>query len=93
MATLGKLLRRVRAGEQRGPLAGSAFTAPVTIAVTSAAFADGGAMPQSSAGKVSVPTPRPRCAGPECRPRPGSSFSSWTTSTFRCRGRYTTPSR
>jgi phosphatidylethanolamine-binding protein (PEBP) family uncharacterized protein len=51
MAKLGKLFRRVRAGEQRGPLAGSAFAAPATITVTSAAFADGGAMPQSSAGK------------------------------------------
>jgi phosphatidylethanolamine-binding protein (PEBP) family uncharacterized protein len=51
MATLGKLFRRVRAGEHRGPLAGSAFAAPTTIAVTSAAFADGAAMPQSSAGK------------------------------------------
>ena len=51
MATLGQLFRRVRAGEHRGPLAGSAFAAPATITVTSAAFADGGAMPQSSAGK------------------------------------------
>jgi len=51
MAMLGKLFRRVRAGEHRGPLTGSAFAAPATIAVTSAAFADGGAMPQSSAGK------------------------------------------
>jgi len=51
MATLGKLFRCVRAGEHRGPLAGSAFAAPATITVTSAAFADGGAMPQSSAGK------------------------------------------
>jgi Raf kinase inhibitor-like YbhB/YbcL family protein len=51
MAALGKLFRRVRAGEHRGPLAGSAFAAPATITVTSAAFADGAAMPQSSAGK------------------------------------------
>jgi len=51
MAALGKLFRRVRAGEHRGPLAGSAFAAPESITVTSPAFADGGAMPQSSAGK------------------------------------------
>ena len=51
MAVLGKLFRRVRAGESRGPLAGSAFAVPESITVTSAAFADGGAMPQSSAGK------------------------------------------
>jgi phosphatidylethanolamine-binding protein (PEBP) family uncharacterized protein len=51
MALLGKLFRRVRAGEQRSPLAGSGFDAPESIAVTSAAFADGAAMPQSSAGK------------------------------------------
>lgn len=51
MAVLGKLFHRVRAGEQRSPLAGSAFAAPESITITSAAFADGGAMPQSSAGK------------------------------------------
>jgi phosphatidylethanolamine-binding protein (PEBP) family uncharacterized protein len=51
MALLGKLFRRVRAGEQRSPLAGSGFAAPDSITVTSAAFSDGGAMPQSSAGK------------------------------------------
>jgi phosphatidylethanolamine-binding protein (PEBP) family uncharacterized protein len=51
MAVLGTLLRRVRAGEQRGPLAGSGFNAPGSITVSSAAFDDGGAMPQSSAGK------------------------------------------
>jgi hypothetical protein len=51
MAVLGKLFRRVRAGESRGPLAGSAFAVPESITVTSAAFADSGAMPQSSAGK------------------------------------------
>jgi phosphatidylethanolamine-binding protein (PEBP) family uncharacterized protein len=51
MAVLGTLLRRVRAGEQRGPLAGGGFNAPESIAVSSAAFDDGGAMPQSSAGK------------------------------------------
>jgi phosphatidylethanolamine-binding protein (PEBP) family uncharacterized protein len=51
MALLGKLFRRVRAGAQRSPLAGSGFAAPESIEVSSAAFADGGAMPQSSAGK------------------------------------------
>ena len=51
MALLGKLLRPVRAGEHRGPLARSGFAAPKAIAVTSSAFADGGAMPASSAGK------------------------------------------
>jgi phosphatidylethanolamine-binding protein (PEBP) family uncharacterized protein len=51
MALLGKLFRRVRAGERRGPLSGRDFAAPASITVTSAAFADGGAMPQSSAGK------------------------------------------
>lgn len=50
MALLGKLLRRVRAGEQRSPLNGGGFAAPRSIAVTSPAFVDGGAMPKSSAG-------------------------------------------
>ena len=49
IAWLGKLLRPARAGEHRGPL--TAFTAPATITVNSEAFADGGAMPLSSAGK------------------------------------------
>lgn len=48
---LGRALRGVRAGAQRSPLAGGAFAAPTTITVTSTAFADGGAMPASSAGK------------------------------------------
>lgn len=48
---IGKLLRNVRAGEHRSPLAGAGFTAPHDITVTSAAFSDGGAMPVSSAGK------------------------------------------
>jgi phosphatidylethanolamine-binding protein (PEBP) family uncharacterized protein len=48
---IGKLLRNVRAGEHKSPLAGSGFTAPYDITVTSAAFSDGGAMPVSSAGK------------------------------------------
>jgi Raf kinase inhibitor-like YbhB/YbcL family protein len=51
MALLGKVLRRVRAGEQRSPLSGAGFDAPESIAVTSSAFTDGGAMPSSSAGK------------------------------------------
>jgi phosphatidylethanolamine-binding protein (PEBP) family uncharacterized protein len=48
---IGKLLRNVRAGEHKSPLAGSGFTAPYDITVTSAAFSDGGAMPVSSAGR------------------------------------------
>jgi Raf kinase inhibitor-like YbhB/YbcL family protein len=51
MALLGKLFRRTRAGAHRSPLAGSGFAAPESITVTSSAFTDGGAMPQSSAGK------------------------------------------
>jgi Raf kinase inhibitor-like YbhB/YbcL family protein len=51
MDLLGKVLRRVRAGEQRSPLSGSGFDAPVSITVTSSAFTDGGPMPASSAGK------------------------------------------
>jgi len=53
VASLGRLLRRVRAGERRSPLSGSGFDAPASITVTSAAFTDGGPMPQSSAGKGS----------------------------------------
>jgi phosphatidylethanolamine-binding protein (PEBP) family uncharacterized protein len=48
---IGKLLRNVRAGEHKSPLAGSGFTAPDDITVTSTAFSDGGAMPPSTAGK------------------------------------------
>jgi phosphatidylethanolamine-binding protein (PEBP) family uncharacterized protein len=48
---IGKLLRNVRAGEHRSPLAGPDFTAPYGITVTSTAFDDGGAMPTTSAGK------------------------------------------
>ena len=48
---IGKLLRHVRAGEHRSPLAGSDFAAPDDITVTSTAFGDGGAMPTTSAGK------------------------------------------
>jgi Raf kinase inhibitor-like YbhB/YbcL family protein len=51
MALLGKLLRGVRADAQRGPLSGSGFDAPQSIAVTSTAFADGAPIPSSSAGK------------------------------------------
>jgi Raf kinase inhibitor-like YbhB/YbcL family protein len=51
MALLGRLLRGIRAGAQRSPLAGSGFDAPESITVTSSAFTDGGAMPPSSAGK------------------------------------------
>ncbi|WP_406814806.1 YbhB/YbcL family Raf kinase inhibitor-like protein [Mycobacterium sp. M23085] len=48
---LGKILRGVRAGAHRSPLSGDAFAAPASITVTSAAFADGGAMATASAGK------------------------------------------
>jgi len=51
MGNLGKLLRNVRAGEHRSPLAGSGFIAPYDITVASAEFSDGDAMPASSAGK------------------------------------------
>ena len=51
MGALGKLLRNVRAGEHRSPLAGAGFTAPDDITVGSTAFGDGCAMPASSAGK------------------------------------------
>ena len=51
IGTLGRLLRNVRAGEHRSPLAGAGFTAPHDITVTSLAFSDGGTMPVSSAGK------------------------------------------
>ncbi len=51
MTLLGRLLRGVRAGAYRSPLAGSAFDAPEAITVTSTAFTDGGVMPTSSAGK------------------------------------------
>lgn len=51
MGALGRLLRNVRAGEDRSPLAGSGFTAPYGITVTSANFNDGRALPLASAGK------------------------------------------
>jgi Raf kinase inhibitor-like YbhB/YbcL family protein len=63
---LGRMLRGVRAGAHRSPLANGAFAAPTTITVTSTAFADGQAMPTSSAGKgVGDNTSPPlRWAGP-----------------------------
>jgi Raf kinase inhibitor-like YbhB/YbcL family protein len=62
MALLGKLFRRARAGAHRSPLAGSGFAAPESITVTSAAFTDRGAMPQSCAGKgVGDNTSPPLC--------------------------------
>jgi Raf kinase inhibitor-like YbhB/YbcL family protein len=51
MPILGKLLRPVRSNAGRSPLSGSAFAAPRTLAVTSAAFTEGGPLPKSSAGK------------------------------------------
>jgi phosphatidylethanolamine-binding protein (PEBP) family uncharacterized protein len=51
MALLRRLLRGVRAGAHRSPLAGSGFDAPESVTVASSAFPDGGAMPASSAGK------------------------------------------
>ena len=48
---IGKLLRNVRAGEHRSPFAGSDFTAPQDITVTSTEFEDGAPMPTTSAGK------------------------------------------
>jgi Raf kinase inhibitor-like YbhB/YbcL family protein len=51
MALLGRLLRRVRAGERRSPLSGTEFDAPFSVTVTSVAFTDGGPLPQSNAGK------------------------------------------
>ena len=51
MTVLGKVLRRVRAGERRSPLSSSGFDAPESIMVTSTAFTDGDLMPTSSAGK------------------------------------------
>ena len=71
MRLLGKLLRGVRAGAHRSPLSGRNFDAPESIRVNSTAFADGGVMPSSSAGKgvgdnISPPL---RCDGlpPETR--------------------------
>jgi Raf kinase inhibitor-like YbhB/YbcL family protein len=51
MAVLGKLFRRLRAGERRSPLAEPQYDAPSSISVTSTAFSDGGAIPTVHAGK------------------------------------------
>ena len=51
MTVMGKLLRPVRASAARSPLAGNGFTAPATIAVTSAAFPDGEPIPRRHAGR------------------------------------------
>ena len=48
---LGKLLRRFRAGEARSPLAGAEYAGAAAIDVTSAAFTDGGPIPQQHAGE------------------------------------------
>jgi phosphatidylethanolamine-binding protein (PEBP) family uncharacterized protein len=48
---IGKLLRNVRAGGHRSPLADAGFAAPYDITITSTAFGDGGTMPRTSAGK------------------------------------------
>jgi hypothetical protein len=49
MGVIGRLLRNVRAGEYRSPLAGAGFAASDGITVTSAAFSDGGTMPAAGA--------------------------------------------
>jgi hypothetical protein len=49
MRLLGKLLYRVRAGQDRSRLAG--ITAPATLTITSPAFTDGGAMAAKQAGR------------------------------------------
>jgi phosphatidylethanolamine-binding protein (PEBP) family uncharacterized protein len=51
MGTAGRLLRNVRAGEHRSPLAGAGFAAPFAITVSSTDFTDGSAIPPASAGK------------------------------------------
>ena len=51
MGLIGRLLRNVRAGEHRSPLAGAGFAASDGITVTSTAFSDGGIIPMASAGK------------------------------------------
>jgi phosphatidylethanolamine-binding protein (PEBP) family uncharacterized protein len=48
---IGKLLRKVRAGEHRSPFAGPNFAAPDDITVTSDAFRDGEPLPRASGGK------------------------------------------
>lgn len=51
ISVLGRLLRNVRAGAQRSPLADNSFDAPAVITVTSAAFGEGGPIPPMCAGK------------------------------------------
>jgi phosphatidylethanolamine-binding protein (PEBP) family uncharacterized protein len=48
---VGKLLRGIRAGDRRSRLGGPGLDAPMTICVTSPAFADGAAIPAKHAGK------------------------------------------
>jgi hypothetical protein len=48
---LGRLLRRFRAGEDKSPLSAPEYAGAATIDVTSAAFTDGGAIPQKHAGE------------------------------------------
>jgi phosphatidylethanolamine-binding protein (PEBP) family uncharacterized protein len=67
---IGKLLRNVRAGEHRSPLAGSDFAAPDDITVTSTAFGDGGAMPTASAGKGVGDNTSPQLSWPACHHKP-----------------------
>ena len=67
MGAVGRLLRNVRAGEHRSPLAGAGFAAPYGITVTSTAFTDGGAMPTASAGKGVGDNRHRSCAGLGCR--------------------------
>ncbi|MGB8407713.1 MAG: YbhB/YbcL family Raf kinase inhibitor-like protein [Mycobacterium sp.] len=50
IATVGRLLRPLRADQARSPLAAAGFAAPQTITITSPDFTDGGPMPISSAG-------------------------------------------
>jgi phosphatidylethanolamine-binding protein (PEBP) family uncharacterized protein len=49
--TLGKLLHRVRAGEQRSLLSRRDLAAPITIRITSPTFTDGGVIPTKHAGR------------------------------------------
>jgi phosphatidylethanolamine-binding protein (PEBP) family uncharacterized protein len=48
---IGTLLRPMRAGSGRSPLAGPEFTAPHTLTVTSSAFDDHGPIPRRHAGR------------------------------------------
>jgi phosphatidylethanolamine-binding protein (PEBP) family uncharacterized protein len=50
-STIGGLLRRLRAGPGRSPLAGHLLDAPTTIVVTSSAFPEGGPIPRRHAGE------------------------------------------